>query len=206
MLPVLPPQPAPTPPRWEDPDAAPPEAPAPADGQEAESAGEEGASREPYRVTVAGETLRWPGWCACCFQPADASFAAEHTGGDGPFFLFEETHGWDVPYCSQCLEHVQMAAESPGPGLGRLAAGPLIGAALGGPIGLLVGLGGAAAASLFGSSDHNARLRALLKPTCVALGPAVGYLGWDRDRHTFAFLNHDYADAFIRENAASVVS
>ncbi len=155
---------------------------------------------------MAGETLRWPPRCACCFEPADATFAAEHTGGNGPFFLFEETHAWDVPYCSQCLEHVQEAAQPAGPGVGRMAAGSLVGAALGGPLGLLVGLGGAAAASVLGATQQSARLQELLKPTCVALGPAVDYRGWDRDTHTFAFLNRDYAQAFADENAGAVLS
>ncbi|MDQ3702577.1 MAG: serine/threonine protein kinase [Chloroflexota bacterium] len=206
--PAPPRRPAPTPPAPQpDLEPEPPDLPLPptyADEGASQGAGE-GAVGAPIEVTVVGETLRWPGQCACCLETADASFMAEHTGGDGPFFLFEETHGWDVPYCSQCLEHVQLAAESPGPGFGRLAAGSLVGAALGGPIGLLVGLGGAAAASVFGASDHNARLQALLKPGCVALGPAVAYLGWDRDRHTFAFLNRDYAASFAHENAAGVV-
>ena len=52
---------------------------------------------------------------------------AEHTGGDGPFHLFEETRGWEFPYCSQCLEHVQLQANTGQPGLGPLAAGPLLG-------------------------------------------------------------------------------
>ncbi len=196
------PSPCSTPPPPARPPAAEPAPPATFYGQDAP----QGTSEGPYEVTVAGETLRWPGLCACCFEPADASFMAEHTGGDGPFFLFEETHGWDIPYCSQCLEHVRVAASSPGPGLGRLAAGSLVGAALGGPIGLLVGLGGAAAASVLGATDHSARLQALLKPSCVAIGPAVGYLGWHGDRHRFAFLNRDFAAAFMQENAASVVS
>ena len=37
-----------------------------------------------------------------------------------------------------------------------------------------------------------------LKPTCVAAGPAVAYLGWDDHTHSFRFLNRDYADRFVR--------
>jgi hypothetical protein len=154
----------------------------------------------PYEVSVVGETLYFPEQCACCLQPSDARFLTEHTGGDGPFFLFEETRGWEVPYCSQCLEHVSLAANTPRPGLGRIAAGTLVGAALGGPVGMLVGLGGAAASSIFGSAQHGARLQSLLRPTCVAAGPAVAYLGWNRDVHRFVFLNRRYAEAFVADN------
>ncbi|CAA9262943.1 MAG: hypothetical protein AVDCRST_MAG77-2775 [uncultured Chloroflexi bacterium] len=154
----------------------------------------------PFEVSVAGETLYFPEQCACCLQPSDARYLTEHTGGDGPFFLFEETRGWEVPYCSQCLEHVSLAATTPRPGLGRLAAGTLVGAALGGPVGMLVGLGSAAASSIFGSAQHGARLQSLLRPTCVSAGPAVAYLGWNRDIHRFVFLNRRYAEAFAADN------
>jgi serine/threonine protein kinase len=159
----------------------------------------------PYRVAAQGKTLQLPQQCACCAEPADATYFAEHTGGDGPFSLFEESRGWEFPYCSQCLEHVRLQAETPTPGFGRLAAGPLLGAALGGPVGLLIGLGGAAV-SAYGAAQSSAQVRELLKPTCVSVGPAVGYDGWDRDTHQFTFLNRDYANAFCAENVDSLVS
>ena len=62
----------------------------------------------PYDVEVTGAELRWPGSCACCFEPADGSFRSQHTTGGGFLGLFEETRGWDVPYCSQCLEHIRL--------------------------------------------------------------------------------------------------
>jgi hypothetical protein len=190
-------RPAPPPPapefRWPEPEpavAAPP-TPPPTDG-------------DADTVAVVGERLRWPDRCACCLEPPDTTLLAEHTGGDGPFYLFEETRGWDVPYCSQCLEHVRLAAESGTTGLGGIAA-PLVGAALGGPIGFLVGLGGAAAASLIGAAHRGSELERLLRPSCAAVGPAVGYLGWDGDTHTFVFANRTFADAFRDENAAAIV-
>jgi predicted Ser/Thr protein kinase len=178
--------------RWPEPDPPVASPPAP-------------AVQGPHTVVVAGERLRWPNRCACCFEPSDATFLAEHTGGDGPFFLFEETRGWDVPYCSQCLEHVRLAAESGSAGFGGLAAAPLVGAALGGPIGFLVGLGGAAAASVIGAAHRSSELERLLRPTCSSVGPAVGYQGWDGDTHTFVFLNQAFAEAFRDENAAALV-
>jgi serine/threonine protein kinase len=158
----------------------------------------------PYRVSAEGKTLQLPQQCACCTEPADTTYFAEHTGGDGPFSLFEQSRGWEFPYCAQCLEHVRLNAETPRPGLG-LAAGPLLGAALGGPVGLLIGLGGAAASAI-GAAQASAQVQALLKSTCAAVGPAVGYDGWDRDVHHFTFLNRDYANAFCAENAGNLVS
>ena len=88
---------------------------------------------------------------------------------------------------------------------GRERRGLLAGALVGGPLGLLIGLGSAAAAA-FGAAQRSAQLEALLKPSCVAVGPAAGYLGWHGDTHAFTFLNRDYADAFRRDNAAALVS
>jgi hypothetical protein len=44
-----------------------------------------------------------------------------------------------------------------------------------------------------------------MKPSCVTVGPAAAYHGWSGNRHAFSFLNEDYARAFQRENAASLV-
>lgn len=159
----------------------------------------------PFDVTVQGDRLHWPNQCACCFEPADTSYPAEHTGGNGPFGLFEETRRWDVPYCSACLDHVRAANDLSGPGMGPLAAGPLAGVMLGGPIGLLVGLG-VAAASLVGSAKKSSELEKLIKPSCVALGPAVAYRGWDGDMDGFTFASRPFTEAFLRENADKIVA
>jgi serine/threonine protein kinase len=155
----------------------------------------------PYDVEVAGADLRWPLHCACCFEAADAAFRVEYTTGGGIFGLFQETQGWDVPYCSQCLEHVRLDAGRPGGNLG----GALAGAVIGGGLGLLIGLG-SAAYSLYGASKYQSQLEALLKPTCVAIGPAVAYRGWYEDTHDFTFLNWSYADAFRRDNGGTVIA
>jgi hypothetical protein len=155
----------------------------------------------PYDVEATGQELRWPSRCACCFEQADAAFQVQYTSGGGFLGLFEETRGWDVPYCAQCLEHIRHEASRPGSGLGGAVAGML----LGGPIGLAVGLG-SAAYSLYGAAKHHSKLEALLKPSCVAVGPAVAYRGWYQDTQTFTFLNWNYADAFRRENAGSLIT
>ena len=155
----------------------------------------------PYDVEVVAEELRWPPRCACCFEPADASLPVEHTTGGGFLGLFQETRGWDVPYCSQCLEHIRLDSDRPGGNLG----GAVTGALIGGGLGLLIGLGSAAYA-LYGAAKHQTKLEALLRPTCVAVGPAVAYRGWYGETHNFTFLNWSYADAFRRENAGLLVS
>ena len=155
----------------------------------------------PYDIEVTGATLEWPPSCACCFEPADSAFRVEYTTGGGILGLFQETRGWDVPYCSRCLEHVGLDSKRPGGNLGGAVAGALVG----GGLGLLIGLGSAAHA-LYGAAKHQSKLEELLKPTCVSVGPAVAYRGWYEDTHDFTFLNWSYADAFRRANSGLLVS
>ena len=155
----------------------------------------------PYDIEVVGSELRWPSRCVCCFEPSDTTMNVQHTTGGGFFGMFQETRGWDVPYCSQCIEHVQLESQRPGGNLG----GALTGAVIGGGLGLLIGLG-SAAFSLYGAASHQSRLEALLKPSCVAVGPAASYRDWYKDTHAFTFLNWNYADAFRRENGGTLIS
>ena len=158
-----------------------------------------------YEVRVEDDSVRWPHQCACCFEPADDAYTAEFTGSGGPFGLFQETRAWEVPYCSTCLQHLR-AATSPGSGGGLTAAAPLAGLLLGGPLGMLIGLGGAAAVSLMKEAGRQSELQGFLRPTCVAVGPAVGYNGWSDGIHTFVFLNRNFVEAFERDNAANIMS
>jgi hypothetical protein len=125
----------------------------------------------------------------------------EHTTGGGFLGLFQETRGWDVPYCSQCLEHIRLDSQRPGGNLG----GALAGLVIGGPVGLLVGLG-SAAYSIYGVAKHQSQLEGLLKPTCVAVGPAVAYRDWYDNTHAFTFLNWSFVDDFRRQNGGKLVS
>jgi hypothetical protein len=46
----------------------------------------------------------------------------------------------------------------------------------------------------------------LLRPSCTALSPAVGYQGSDADTHTFVFLSRGSPVALRDENTAAIVS
>ena len=155
----------------------------------------------PYDVEVTGEELTWPDRCACCFEPADAAFPVEFTTSGGFLGLFSKTRGWDVPYCSQCLQHVEVQGSAPGGNLG----GAVLGAVVGGPIGLLIGLGSAASA-IYKSSQYHSQLEGLLRPSCVAVGPAVAYRGWYQEVHAFTFISWDFAERFRRMNDGEHVS
>jgi serine/threonine protein kinase len=180
----MPPAPVPAPPRMPRPTWRPP---VPYEG--------------PYDIEVTGDELRWPSRCACCFEPSDSALRVEHTTGGGFLGLFQETRGWDVPYCSQCLEHIRLESSRPGGNLG----GALAGLVIGGPVGLLVGLG-SAAYSIYGATKHQSQLEALLRPTCIAVGPAVAYRDRYENTHAFTFLNWSFADAFRRDNGGVLIS
>jgi serine/threonine protein kinase len=182
--PVPPPVPVPAPPRMPRPTWRPP---VPYEG--------------PYDVEVTGADLRWPSRCVCCFEASDTALRVEHTTGGGFLGLFQETQGWDVPHCSQCVEHITLESKRPGGNLGGAVAGMVIG----GPLGLLVGLG-SAAYSIYGAAKHQSTLESLLKPSCVSVGPAVAYRDRYQETHAFTFLNWSYADAFLRENAGMLVT
>jgi serine/threonine protein kinase len=152
----------------------------------------------PYDVEVKGPELQWPDRCVCCFQPSDSTYTVQRTLPSGFLSLFEETRAWDVPYCTQCLRHVELDAAGPASGLGGMVAG----AFMGGPIGLLIGVG-SAAASLIGLNQHQSQMERLLKPSCATVGPAVSYRGWYKDTHAFTFLNREFADVFRRQNGGS---
>jgi hypothetical protein len=167
-------------------------------------------------VDVQGPRLGWPDRGACSLEAPEGELRIKHTGSDVPLFLFQETRGWDVPYCARCLRHVgaDRAAQTSGSGgcapvgtglAATLAAGTYLGSLLEGTLlGLLVWLA-ARALSGFQTRRQRGAVRALLKPSCVAAGPAAGYNGWFGDLHSFTFLNHDYAEDFRRANAAQLV-
>jgi hypothetical protein len=81
----------------------------------------------------------------------------------------------------------------------------LLGALVGGPIGLLIALGGGLGSAV-GAHTQQARVRELLKPNCATSGPAVAYRGWDGDAEAFTFANRQYAEEFRQANAARLVA
>jgi serine/threonine-protein kinase len=171
---------------------------------------------DAYDVEVEGPRLHWPDRCACCLDPPDGELRVQHTGSDVPLFLFQETRGWNVPYCAPCLRHVGASVAAQGSRAGgcaplgaglvaAIAAGSYTGSVVeGGLLGLVVWLA-ARGFSRFRAGRQRHALRTLLKPSCVAAGPAAAYNGWFGDVHSFTFLNRDFAQLFRQHNAAQLV-
>lgn len=60
----------------------------------------------PCSVNVSARVLRWPPCCACCLRPADAYLEASHTRVTGVRVIRTDARSWRVPYCKNCLRHV----------------------------------------------------------------------------------------------------
>jgi serine/threonine protein kinase len=160
----------------------------------------------PFYITVGTDRVIWPDMCACCAGPPNGQLVLDGPGTDSWLGMFSPPHEWEVPYCSVCLEHVEFEASHSAKGPGAIAAAaPIAGLVLGGPLGMLIGTAGAAAASLFGEAQRQKELGGLLTRQCVAVGPAIGYQSDYDGAHTFVFLNPHVADEFRLANADSLM-
>ena len=156
-----------------------------------------------FDVRASGRLLTWPQQCACCSGPSDTNLRAEYTRTTGKRVVRSDTRYWDVPYCSHCLHHAQLAQS----GANQYSKGrtlaitsvflffcliPLIGVV----IGIVMMMNG-------NSTKNRARLATM--GTCCSPEPAVVYHGWDGSIHSFTFRNGLYAEAFRRANASKLL-
>jgi hypothetical protein len=162
----------------------------------------------PHEVRVAAGNIRWPDRCACCMGHSDEALVVDGTGEAGRGLT------WTVPYCAECLWHVQSAGRiGPLPRWAQLGVGVLfVGiAALAWAYGswisfglmtITLALGAAAIQSVWAKRREDAEAAAakLCQPGCACPGPAVQYRGLDESGHAFAFANLQYAEAFDQAN------
>lgn len=59
------------------------------------------------RLRISAHIIRWPQACACCFGQANTAHDATSTRVRGKRVVRVNTRSWRVPYCSDCLEHVE---------------------------------------------------------------------------------------------------
>jgi hypothetical protein len=84
----------------------------------------------PVFVNVSAIILQWPACCACCLDLHDTQATTSHTNVDwanavmaaGAYGIgygllrlagSTEQKGWEIPYCWECLEHVEGRSERP---------------------------------------------------------------------------------------------
>ncbi|NCO33299.1 MAG: serine/threonine protein kinase [Armatimonadetes bacterium] len=63
---------------------------------------------ESHPVQVSAHLITWPGRCACCYEPSDAHLRVSYTRTTGVRVVRHDTRSWDVPYCGNCLQHIQL--------------------------------------------------------------------------------------------------
>ena len=68
-------------------------------------------SSGPQSVTLyqpgerfAGDTLAWPQQCACCGEASDSTLPVIYLSQGQ---VTKDSRGWLVPYCSECIQHVE---------------------------------------------------------------------------------------------------
>jgi hypothetical protein len=82
-----------------------------------------------------------------------------------------------------------------------LIAGTYLGSWLGSIVGAL-GTGG----GLFIYLKLLARAKSMLKPSCVCLGKAVAFVGWDGTRQIFEIVSRKYAGEFMNANKRKLIN
>jgi hypothetical protein len=144
-----------------------------------------------FEVRVAAPAIDWPPCCACCGGTSAATLQLTSTRVTGVKVLRSETHGWPVPYCLPCLDHLETSrrvaapAGAEGPALSRPGPRaihlPIAGALAGLCVGCLGG-GLMMAAADRGPQADDAGFAVTSALAAVAVAAFLGWL-WKRHPH-----------------------
>ncbi len=66
------------------------------------------------RVQISAYIISWPRMCACCLGCADDAHSAGHTRITGTRVIRSNSRSWEIPYCSDCLDHIEARAQAKG--------------------------------------------------------------------------------------------
>lgn len=58
------------------------------------------------RVSISARIIRWPQLCCCCLGVSNEVYCANYNRFDGSKSVRVTSRSWNVPYCTQCIEHV----------------------------------------------------------------------------------------------------
>jgi hypothetical protein len=64
------------------------------------------------RVQISARLISWPQQCACCLGRATEVYQTSHTRVTGKKVIRTDSRSWKVPYCGNCLDHVDAEAEA----------------------------------------------------------------------------------------------
>jgi hypothetical protein len=161
------------------------------------------------RVDVSGQRFVFPSECACCGATPDSALTISASRSRGSKVVHTETKSWDVPYCTDCIEHLR-ASQAAG-SFARLFTflsvllGVLIGFGvnpyLGAAIGILAVVG---TVMVYGKKRDQAR--AECDANCVNVDAAIAYLGWYGTLHKFEIGSQQFACDFMTANQNKLVN
>ena len=157
------------------------------------------------QVEVSGYQFTFPRQCVCCESDPDTSLTVSASKSSGTRVVRTKTNTWDFPYCSHCLNHIS-AADNAG-FLAKLILVIVLIVAwyLGSWLGVIFGgLGVVGALVLY--LKLNAQANRMLKKSCVCLGKAVGFIGWDGTHQAFEIVSAKYAREFMIANKRKLIN
>ncbi len=160
-----------------------------------------------YDISLSARILNWPKLCACCGKRPDTKLNASFTRVKGKRVIRTDTHSWEVPYCSKCVDHVSKA---------NSANTILIIFVLIGIVSIVWSLVAkvyiatvlSAIFMLAGYKFYRYEIEeaeSLMSKKCGSLGKAVKFNGWYGTVQYFTFENKDYAGMFANMNSKKVL-
>ena len=156
------------------------------------------------RVEASGNQFTFPQQCVCCESEPDRYLTVSASKSSGQRVVRTKTNTWDFPYCSRCLNHIEAANTALKLAGIVIVIVVIIAWSLGGWSGTIFGaLGAVGALILYVKLIANANKT--LRSSCVGLGKAVGFIGWDGTHQVFEIGSPKYAREFMIANKRKLI-
>jgi hypothetical protein len=157
------------------------------------------------RVEASGNQFTFPQQCVCCESEPDTCLTVSASKSSGQRVVRTKTNTWDFPYCSHCLNHIAAANTALTLAGIVIVLVVVIAWSLAGWSGTIFGsLGAVGALILYVKLISNANKT--LRNSCVGLGKAVGFIGWDGTHQVFEIGSPKYAREFMIANKRKLIN
>lgn len=161
------------------------------------------------KVEVSGKQFIFPVKCACCGGTADAELSTSASKATGRRVIRTKTNEWDIPYCDECVRHVNLAE-----GTASLTIMFCVISVLGAGVlwyftSITVGIGFGIlvliATSVF-YKKFTGQAQKKCTSSCACVTKSIVYLGWHGSTHRFSILSEPYAVEFMNANRQKLVN
>lgn len=148
-------------------------------------------------ISVSAKLLTIPHECCCCGTVPSTEIAASASKKTRNTTY---TKSWNFPYCTACALHVKADGSA-----GLVAAVGIVASIVCAFVwGWFSLVPAAMTTAAYVACKNNATSKRTVE--CVCSGPAVYYQGWHGTFHTFVFVSHRYASAFLKGNRGKLVN